>query len=30
VERNVLTFDDRGPHTLKGVPGTWLLYTAEV
>jgi len=25
-----ITFDDRGPHTLKGVPGTWLLYTAEV
>jgi class 3 adenylate cyclase len=27
-----LTFDDRGPHTLKGVPGEWRLYavTASV
>ncbi len=25
-----ITFDDRGPHTLKGVPGTWPLYAAEV
>ena len=23
-----LTFDDRGPQQLKGVPGTWQLYTA--
>ena len=25
-----LTFTDRGEHELKGVPGTWRLFTAEV
>ena len=24
-----LTFDDRGFHELKGVPGVWGLYTAR-
>ncbi len=24
-----LTFDDRGPHELKGVPGVWGLYMAR-
>ena len=24
-----IAFDDRGDHTLKGVPGTWQLFTAE-
>ena len=23
------TFDDRGEHTLKGVPGTWQLYAVR-
>ena len=25
-----LTFTDRGEHELKGVPGTWHLFAAEV
>jgi hypothetical protein len=25
-----ITFDDRGEHELKGVPGTWRLYAATV
>ena len=25
-----LTFTDRGEHELKGVPGTWRLFAAEV
>ena len=24
-----LSFEDRGEHQLKGVPGTWKLYTAR-
>jgi class 3 adenylate cyclase len=24
-----LTFDDRGEHTLKGVPGDWHLWAAN-
>ena len=24
-----LTFDDKGPRQLKGIPGTWRLYTAN-
>jgi class 3 adenylate cyclase len=24
-----LTFEDRGAHELKGVPGTWQLYAAS-
>ena len=23
------TFDDRGEHALKGVPGTWTLFAVE-
>jgi hypothetical protein len=25
-----ITFDDRGEHELKGVPGTWRLYAVTV
>jgi class 3 adenylate cyclase len=25
-----IRFTDRGTHTLKGVPGSWQLYSAEV
>ncbi|HUF29042.1 MAG TPA: hypothetical protein VMM77_00155 [Gemmatimonadaceae bacterium] len=28
VARSGLTFDDRGQHTLRGVPGGWHLYRA--
>jgi len=28
VAGSELTFEDRGEHTLKGVPGTWRLFTA--
>jgi class 3 adenylate cyclase len=24
-----ITFEDRGEHDLKGVPGTWRLYAAQ-
>jgi hypothetical protein len=24
-----MTFQDRGDHALKGVPGTWRLFAAE-
>jgi hypothetical protein len=24
-----LSFDDRGEHELKGVPGTWRLYAVK-
>jgi class 3 adenylate cyclase len=26
VHGSGIEFDDRGPHTLKGVPGEWRLY----
>jgi class 3 adenylate cyclase len=29
VARSGLAFEDRGEHTLKGVPGDWHLYALE-